>query len=194
MSSDPLRSGREAQGLAFVLARPPTGVRVVDGTSEAYVARVQRSTLDDAYARGLAEGERRALERGASALDAAAERLDEARTKAQPELAATAIDLAIEIARAVVRCEIEAGHHGIEKIVRETLATSGVGRGACVVHVHPTDAERLKPIPFRTGTVIEADPEVAPGDVHVTTPHGVLVRDVDDVLAAVRDRLQAELT
>lgn len=193
MSSDALRSGREAQGLEFVLPRPPTGVRVVEGTADAYVARVQRSTLDDAYARGLADGERRAFERGAGALTAAAERLDQAREKAQPELAQAAIDLAIEIARAVVRCEIEAGHHGIERIVRETLATSGVGRGACVVHVHPADAERLKPIPFRTGTVIEADPEVAPGDVHVTTPHGVLVRDVEDVLASVRERLHAEL-
>lgn len=182
------------QGLEFVLPRPPAGVRVVDGTSEEFVARVRRASIDEAYARGLADGERRALERGAGALDAAAERLDEARLKAQPELAQTAIDLAIEIARAVVRCEIAAGHHGIERIVRETLASSGVGRGACVVHVNPADAERLKPIPFRAGTVVEADPEVAPGDVHVTTPHGVLVRDADEVLAAVRDRLHAELT
>lgn len=189
-----MSSDAATQGLDFVLPRKPAGVRVVEGTSDEFVARARRVSADETYARGLADGERRAFERGAGALAAAAERLDEARLKAQPELVATAIDLAVEIARAVVRCEIAAGHHGIERIVRETLASSGVGRGACVVHVNPADAERLKPIPFRTGTVVEADPEVAPGDVHVTTPHGVLVRDASEVLAAVRDRLHAELT
>ena len=57
----------------------------------------------------------------------------------------------------------------------------------------PSDAERLKPLPFRSGTKIEADPEVAPGDVHVTTPHGVLVRDQDEVLEAIRNRIRGEL-
>ena len=82
----------------------------------------------------------------------------------------------------------------IPRIVRDTLSASGVGRGACVVHVHPRDAERLRGVPFRSGTEIEADPEVAEGDVHVTTPHGLLVREIDELLLAVRSRLHGELT
>jgi len=184
----------QAPSLELVLPRRPSAVRVVELDAARFAAERRQQDLDEAFRRGVAEGERRALTGAAGALDLAAQRLDEAREKAGPELVSAAIDLATEIARAVVRCEIAAGRHGIEKIVRETLAASGVGRGACVVHIHPRDLERLRGVPFRSGTVLEADPEVVEGDVHVTTPHGVLVRDVGPTLDAVRERLHGELT
>src|SRR5262245_40035709 len=134
------------------------------------------------------------MAQAAGALDLAAQQLAESPQQLLAEITSAVVDLASEIARAVVRSEIAAGRHDIERIVRETLSASGVGRGACVVHVHPRDAERLRGVPFRSGTEIEADPEVAEGDVHVTTPHGLLVREIDELLAAVRIRLHGELT
>jgi flagellar biosynthesis/type III secretory pathway protein FliH len=167
----------------------PRGVRVVANSEAEYLGTRMRSEFE----RGVQEGRRRAVEDAASALNRAAEKLEQACAKLVPDLASSAVDLAVEIARSIVRAEVAQNHHDIEKIVRETLATSGVGRGACVVHVHPLDAERLKSVPFRSGTKLEADPEVPAGDVHITTPHGVLVRDQDEVLAAIRTRIHGEM-
>jgi len=171
------------------LRRIPKSVRVVPGTGADYVTTCLRAE----FARGVEEGRRLATQEAAGAMERASAELATACERLVPDLAASAVDLAVDIARSVVRNEVSLKHHDIEKIVRETLAASGVGRGACVVHVNPVDAERLKPIPFRNGTKIEADPEVAAGDVHVTTPHGVLVRDQDEVLEAIRDRIRGEL-
>ena len=77
--------------------------------------------------------------------------------------------------------------------IRETLQASAVGRQSCVVHLNPVDRDRLAEVHFRSGTVLESDPDVPPGDVHVSTQHGLLVRDLDDTLRAVSERLQEEL-
>ena len=82
----------------------------------------------------------------------------------------------------------------MERIVRETLQAAGVGRGTCVVHLNPSDAARLADVVFRAGTTLESDPEVAPGDVHVTTPRGLLVRDVEAAVASIGERLRGDLT
>jgi hypothetical protein len=41
--------------------------------------------------------------------------------------------------------------------------------------------------------VIEADTEVARGDVHVSTPHGLLVRELSESVASIAERLLAEV-
>jgi hypothetical protein len=93
----------------------------------------------------------------------------------------------------LTRSEIRAGRHDIERIVREALAASGVGRGEALVHVHPSDAARLAEVPFRANTRIEADPALRAGDVHVTCAQGVLVREIDEALGGLRERLRQEL-
>lgn len=176
--------------LVVELPSAPRSVRLAAAESgSAYLGTCLRAEFE----RGVQEGRRKAADDAAGALNRAAEKLEEACARLVPGLASSAVDLAVEIARSIVRAEVVQNHHDIEKIVRETLAASGVGRGACVVHVNPSDAERLKPIAFRSGTKIEADPEVPAGDVHVTTPHGVLVRDQDEVLAAIRTRIHGEM-
>lgn len=180
-------------GLKLVLPGVPSAARVVAGTAAELVERSREAAIEAAYARGVEEGKRIASEEAAGLLAAASERIEAACRRLVPELSVGAVDLAIEIAREIVRVEVEQHHHDVERIVRETLAASGVGRGACVLHVHPLDAERLKSVPFRAATRVEADPEVPLGDVHVTTPHGLLVRDQDEVLAAVRERIRGEL-
>jgi hypothetical protein len=62
-----------------------------------------------------------------------------------------------------------------------------------VVHVNPVDAERLADVPFRAGTELEADPGVPAGSVHVTTPQGLLVRDLDQALGSIREHLLGSL-
>ena len=174
-------------------SRAPSRVRVAAGDGAALSARLEREASERAREEGREAGRREALEGAARALEAAVARIEAEREVALAALSAEAVDLAVAIARTLVRCEIEAGRADVERIVRDTLAASGVGRGACVVHLHPADAARLERVSFRAGTVIESDHEVARGDVHVTTPWGVLVRDVDGSLDAIAERIRGEI-
>jgi flagellar biosynthesis/type III secretory pathway protein FliH len=132
--------------------------------------------------------------RAAAALDAACARLDQAREEAAASLALHAVQLAVEIAQTLVRAEVSAGRHDLEAIVREALAASGVGRGDCVVHLNPLDAAAVADVRFRAGTRIEADEAVRRGDVQVSTPHGLLVREIPEALRSIHERLLGELS
>lgn len=164
-------------------------------------ARITSGGLDAAREHLCARREREAFERGradmrqsiGSGFDAAVERLDAAREEALQHLNHTAVELAVDIARQLLRVELPAGHYDLVQIVRETLAFSGDSRGPCTVHLNPTDAAALADIPFRSGTQIESDPAVPRASVHVTTPHGLLVRDLDEALRSIGERLLGDL-
>ena len=155
--------------------------------------RMVDDRLRAAHERGFAEGHRAAITEGASQLNRAAEALDALREEAAESLARTSAELGLSIASHLVRAEVEAGRYELEKIVREVLAASGIGRGNCVVHLSPEDVERLADVSFRAGTVIEADIEIPSGDVHVTTPHGLLVREMDRALEDIGERIRGEV-
>ena len=120
----------------------------------------------------------------------AAERVDQACASARDELSSTAVELALTIARELVRAEVKAGRHALEEIVRETLAASEAGRAACTVHLHPEDALAMDGVALRASTALEADVEVPRGHVHVETARGLVVRDLDAALDEVAERLR----
>jgi len=167
----------------------PTSASIVEGELEAWLERRSAAAREA----GIAEGEARARERAAKALDAACVRLEAASQHAAEEMAHCAVQLVLEIAREVLRSELDAGRYDLERIVRDTLSFANVGRGNCVVHLNPADAAALADIRFRAGTTVEADADVARGDVHVTTPRGLLVREIDEALRAIGERLQGDL-
>lgn len=181
-----------SRALRIELPSPPTGVRVVPGDARDFVKRAAQAREDAAYARGRADGALECQTSSARALEKACAALEAARGAALEAVARDTAELSIAIAEEIVRMEIGLDRHAIERIVRESLAASGVGRGACVVHVNPRDAARLANVPFRTGTTIEADPDVATGDCHVTTPRGLCVREIDSLLVAIGERLREE--
>ena len=144
-------------------------------------------------ARARAEGERAARAAAGTCLDVAVERLIAFEEEARLSLARTAAELALEIARTLLRTELARGSYDLERIVRETLSEASVGRSACVVHLHPADHARLADVRFRSGTRLEPDEGVARGDVHVETSLGLLVRDLDGALESIGKRLQEDL-
>jgi flagellar biosynthesis/type III secretory pathway protein FliH len=186
-----LSTDADRNALRVELPARPASAKLAPGGDGALEAWIQRRVAA-ARTAGVEEGARQASTRAAKALEAACVRLDEARERAAEALSRNAVQLAVEIARALVRSEIEAGRHGLEAIVREALAASGVGRGACVVHLNPLDAASLADVKFRTGTTIEPDESVARGDVQVSTPQGLLVREMHEALRSVHERLLAE--
>ena len=175
--------------ISIAMGPPPTGARLssrsLDQLSEDWIA--------ERCERAREEGRQEALDElsgsTGKALVEAARRLDVAREQAEREVGPFAVELAVGIANLLLRREVDSGHYDIEGIVREALAASGVGRAPCVVHLNPTDVERLEGVPFRKGTEIEADTSLAAGDVHISTPQGLLVRELDGCLAAVREKL-----
>jgi flagellar biosynthesis/type III secretory pathway protein FliH len=182
----------EQKPRTIALDAHPTGVRIVDATRAGFIARRAREAEESAFARGRAEGQKAALAGAAGALLRASEIVGEAQKQAAADIARDATRLGIEIARTLLRTEIDAGRYDIERIVRETLQASGAGRGSCVVHLNPVDVGRLEGVIFRVGTRLEPDPEVPPGDVHVTTQRGLLVRDVEQALASIAERIEGD--
>lgn len=178
---------------SMTLARRVRAATLWQGPREALLAQRRDSRLVAAREEGRREGERAALEGPAQRFDEACALLERRLVEAREELAHQAVELALSIAGALTRVELAAGRHDIERIVRDTLAQSGVGRGACVVHLHPLEVERLRHVAFRSGTRIEADEDVPVGSVHVTTPKGLLVHEVEACLTAVAERLRGEL-
>jgi flagellar biosynthesis/type III secretory pathway protein FliH len=170
----------------------PASVRVFAGSRADLVERRRRDVSEREFARGRAEGERAALLGAAGMLNRATEAVARSSEAQCAELARDATRLAVEIARTLLRQEIDAGRYDLERIVRETLQASGIGRGACVLHLNPADVARLEGVAFRAGTTIEADPEVPVGDVHVTTHRGLFVRDVEQALASIAERLEGD--
>jgi hypothetical protein len=62
-----------------------------------------------------------------------------------------------------------------------------------VVHLNPDDLARLEGVRFRAGTRLEADSGVRRGDVHVESALGLLVREIDALLASVGERIAGDL-
>jgi len=170
----------------------PRGARLRASLEELRAER-HGEALAAAYARGLEDGRRETLESGAAALLAVVERVDAAADRAQEELARQSVELAVEIARTLVGLRIDAGEYDLETIVRGALSDSGVGRGACVVHLNPEDHARLEGVLFRSGTELCVDPSLARGDVHLSTPRGLLVREMEATLEAIREQLLEEV-
>lgn len=169
----------------LTLPAPPTGVGLFEGDLNEWHQR----ELDRAYARGRDE----ALAGSCNLVAQAAAHIDAARIDATREISAFATRFAASVAKHLIHINISEGRHEIEKMIRETLHESGVGRGKCVVHVHPADAKALSAISFRNQTLIEADPEVPQGSVHVTTTEGLLVRDIDVCIQQAAERMHTDL-
>ncbi len=170
------------------LASVPTSVQIGAGDLDQALERFVAAREREAFARGVAEGEKRALDGAASALNQSVEAFE----TAHAEAARMAVELALEIARVLLRREARVGNYDLEKIVRESLSSSGVGRGRCIVHVNPDDARTLADTNFRAGTTVEADPNVSRGNVQISTPQGLLVREFEQALAAIGDELREE--
>ncbi len=172
------------------LEQSPSGARVVPGGLEALWEERARARAELAWEAGRAEAEAGAVR----ALEEAVSRLDEEREGDRQELARTAVLLALEIARQLLRREVPRGGYDLEAIVREALAAADVGRGPCTVRLNPEDADRVQNVAFRSGTRVEPDPGVPCGSVQIDTPRGLLVRDLDEALRDIGERLLSSLS
>ena len=174
------------------LKAPIRSVRLLDRESSSTLDAVIRSRTQSAFEAGVAAGLQQGIDSAAARLEQAVECIDAQREEASKSLGSAAIELAMGIARSILKREQMLGNYDMERIVREALHESGVGRGACSVHLNPTDYEALRELNWRSGTRLEADEGIAPGDVQVETSLGLLVRDAMTSLDTIKRNLIEE--
>ncbi len=149
---------------------------------------VERVAWDESYAAGLEAGRKAGraeldamladlqvrADRLATSLDFLARPLARMDEEVQRQLA----QLAILLARQIVRRELRADPAQIIAIVRETVGLLPAGTRAVQVHLHPDDAallrERLATASAESAWSIVEDPVLAPGDCRVTAEAAVI--------------------
>jgi flagellar biosynthesis/type III secretory pathway protein FliH len=164
------------------VSESPTEARVLSCDLASY-AEARREANENRLRK---EGFQEATETAAHSLEKAAEMLAGCRG----ELEASAVMLAVDIAQELLRVELANGNYDITKIVRDVLATHTGITGSTVLRVNPEDAEALSEMRFRSGTEVQGDPAIRRGDIHFETDQGLMVREMDECLNAVRDKLK----
>ncbi|MCP3914809.1 MAG: hypothetical protein GY711_04515 [bacterium] len=171
----------------------PLGARLSTRALDEVDVELDRARIESAYQRGRTDAVREAELGAARALADQAAELEAARERATQEISRDAVLLAVEIAGQLLKVRIAEGEYDLERIVRSALDDSGVGRSSCTVHLHPDDFARVQEVDFRSGTLLESDSEMKRGEVHVSTPRGLLVRDLGAALETVREQLLEDL-
>tara|TARA_R110002126_G_scaffold177860_3_gene326856 strand:+ start:1607 stop:2164 length:558 start_codon:yes stop_codon:yes gene_type:complete len=173
---------------------PIAGAELTSRDASSVLAERTERRIEAAREAGFAAGQEQTLAQFGPMFDSAVEHLVEFRESATDIMARDAVELAVEIARQLVQCQVKAGDYNLERMVRGALDAADVGRGDCSVHVATADYEKLQSVVFRNGTKIEADTEMNPGDLHVATSRGLMVRELEPTLDAIREQLLEDLS
>jgi flagellar assembly protein FliH len=177
------------------------------GKTVAEIEEVERQAYEEAYAKGLAAGHAAGLaagkaeydkviaqahaqvERLAQIIDSLAKPLEDVDAQVETELT----NLALTVARQLVRRELRVDPAQVIAIIRETIALLPAAARDVRVHLHPEDAavvrERLaEPATERAWRIVE-DPVMTRGGCRVTTEHAQvdarLETRINEVIATI---------
>ena len=152
-----------------------------------------RGSIDQARARAEAEGRdagKAEIARTCELLAQAAEGLIAERSALLRADAATLVDLALEVAGALVGRALAADRDALEALVGRALAAADAP--SAIVRVHPEDLSRVAAM-VPTGVKLDPDPALARGEVRVETERAVVDGSAAARLAALREPLIAAL-
>jgi len=177
------------------------------GKTVAEIEEVERQAYEEAYAKGHAAGHAAGLaagkaeydkviaqahaqvERLAQIIDSLAKPLEDVDAQVETELT----NLALTVARQLVRRELRVDPAQVIAIIRETIALLPAAARDVRVHLHPEDAavvrERLaEPATERAWRIVE-DPVMTRGGCRVTTEHAQidarLETRINEVIATI---------
>lgn len=188
----PEATGTDGELPPLALRRPPSAVRIHAGGLDELGARLFEEGLRAARAEGEARGRAAAAGEAARALEEAARQHAERRAEAEASLAKHAVELALVIAGELLQREVRAGAYDLEELVLATLRASEAAAGSCTLHLNPADVLALESTRLPPQLRVEAAAEVPRGHVRLATPDGFLVRDLDESLADLAERLREE--
>ncbi len=143
---------------------------------------VLRQIHEEAARQGYIEGKALA-EREIARMNALVEDLTQWVRQAEAQCGEDLLQLALGIARQVLRTELSLNHDTMLALVREVIDATPESPGRRSLHLHPTDAERVREA---LGTALEhgswqvvSDPAIAAGGCRVSSK----ICDVDATLA-----------
>ncbi len=173
------------------IPRPVSSVNVVPGRSGGSVsAPPPRQTAPAGRAGGGADRELAGLRSARQALEKAVVKFGEIHERFFKEAEEQLLNLSIEIARKVLKQEIQTERHKIEPVVREALSRVPDGIKV-VVHLHPDDLARCESARKDTDQAgsdnisFIADRKVQPGGCLLETPQGTVESSIDAQLEEI---------
>lgn len=175
------------------------------GNFAAVTTRAPRLSPEEAYAQGLAEGERRGRDEAVkelvpviAELRELARSLGNVRSRRLAELEGELVDLACEIARRVLHGELALGGEAVARLAR-ALIEAAADEERLVLHCSPADVDLLRAHASELeldladgGVQLAADPKLEPGSVVLETARRCFDGRPDRVLAAARPRAGSE--
>lgn len=161
---------------------------------------LHKQAYDEGFALGRADGREMALARGKAEFGSRIQRLEAIlRELAQPlaelddAVVESVAELAVLIARHVVRRELKANPGEVVGVVRETMRQLPVATRAARIRLHPEDAELVKEALGldADGEVwrLEPDPLITRGGCVVETESSRIDAAVESRLAAIASRM-----
>jgi flagellar assembly protein FliH len=186
----------QAEAWALRPLNPPPPPPAAPPPSSPPVEEIERRALERGHEQGFAEAARIAQQvrdQHGAQLGAVLEALRGRFAQLEAGAAEAVLGLAIEIARKVVRREVEQRADSVLPVVREALALVIQHHAQPCVYLHPDDLELVRrdlaPDGRFNGCAFVADGTLERGGCRVDTPHG----DVDATLATRWRRVLADL-
>jgi len=153
---------------------------------QAQLAQLRTNAEDEGRAAGRAD-----LDATREKVELAARALLQARSALVGADAATIVDLALEVANALLGRVLAADRDALAATV--TRALKDADAPAPVLHIHPADADAIAAI-APAGLEIEHDPGLKAGEIRVETARAVIDATTRARLEAMREPLIAALT
>lgn len=179
------REAGEAEDGVEVAEAEPTGPPALVLPTAEDIERIHREAWAEGFSMGKEEGRQAGLEEGKLAgaeyterLRAFTEALETERTRADGEVAEEVLELALAIARQVIRATLRVKPELMLELVREALLNLPSLSGHTRVVVHPDNAdlvrEWLAHEHNHLGWKVLEDPHMEPGGFRFDNPHSEL--------------------
>lgn len=200
-SNSPKRDAGKTGGETTGLETTP-GARGDDLDRERREA-VEREAFQAGFARGEEAGRIAARERSEpliAALETLLSELDGVRQRLRRQLEQEVVELAMQVARKVVRHELTSPRETILCVVQEAMDRLD-DPGQIAIRLNPEDLKRIRSAGERMAAVLdnldrihfEEDPGMACGGCYVQTEYGDIDARIEEQLRTVEEAFRAEL-
>ena len=164
---------------------------------------IERHAYEAGFARGEAEARQAVQQQSApllAALEATLGELDGARARIRQHLEQEVVELALHVARRVIRHELSVSKDTILGVVREAMHNLE-DPGKIAIRLNPEDLKQVRQAGERFASVMdnldgiqfEEDPGIECGGCYIQTDYGEVDARIEEQLRAVEEALRAEL-
>jgi flagellar assembly protein FliH len=190
-------------GPGGVVAAGPAAAAPKATTEQVDREAIERNAYEAGFARGEAEARQAVQQQSApllAALETTLSELDGARSRIRQYLEQEVVELALQVARRVIRHELSVSKDTILCVVQEAM-NSLEDPGKIAIRLNPADLEHIRQAGERLASVLdnldsiqfEEDPGIECGGCYIQTDYGEVDARIQEQLRVVEEALRAEL-